>query len=76
MQHFIKAVLIFLIAGKVVPRSLKHSNGVNCDSKAALEIQHDPLAVGQNLVITYTYSVTFIVSFHVVKVTRTSFVFM
>ena len=49
-----------IISGKVVPRSLKHSSVPNCDSKVPLEIPHDPLAAGQSLEITYTYSVTFI----------------
>lgn len=48
----------------MVPRSIKHGTVVNCDHKEALDIPHSPLPVGKNLDITYTYSVTYIVSIY------------
>ncbi|XP_053982077.1 transmembrane 9 superfamily member 2 isoform X2 [Hylaeus anthracinus] len=49
-----------IISVKVVPRSINHnSNNPNCESKIPLEISRDPLPVGKELSITYTYSVTF-----------------
>lgn len=58
--------LIPSTAVKVVPRSIKH-DVLNCESKVPLEIKYDPLSVGEELVVHYTYSVTFMVSFHVMK---------
>ncbi|XP_076630033.1 transmembrane 9 superfamily protein member 2 isoform X2 [Colletes latitarsis] len=49
-----------IISVKVVPRSIKHSGGTNCDSKTLLDIPHDPLPVDEELDVTYTYSVTFV----------------
>ncbi|CAK9821413.1 Transmembrane 9 superfamily member 2 [Anthophora retusa] len=49
-----------VISVKVVPRSIKHGNIADCDHKGALEIPHEALPDGQQLVITYTYSVTFV----------------
>lgn len=48
----------------MVPRSIKHGTVVNCDHKEALDIPHSPLSVGKILDITYTYSVTYIVSIY------------
>ncbi|XP_076645758.1 transmembrane 9 superfamily protein member 2 [Halictus rubicundus] len=48
-----------IISVKVIPRSIKHGNTPNCDSKEPLEIPYDPLPNGQVLPVTYTYSVTF-----------------
>lgn len=47
-----------IISVKVVPRSIKH-DVLNCESKVPLEIKYDPLSVGEELVVHYTYSVTF-----------------
>ncbi|XP_034184596.1 transmembrane 9 superfamily protein member 2 isoform X1 [Osmia lignaria lignaria] len=49
-----------IISVKVVPRSIKHGNIPDCESKKPLEIPHDPLPVGKELGVTYTYSVTFV----------------
>ncbi|XP_060820408.1 transmembrane 9 superfamily member 2 isoform X2 [Bombus pascuorum] len=46
-----------IISVKVVPRSIKHSDGVSCDYKEALDI---PLSIKKSFDITYTYSVTYI----------------
>ncbi|OAD56403.1 Transmembrane 9 superfamily member 2 [Eufriesea mexicana] len=48
-----------IISVKVVPRSIKHGNTPDCELKAPLEIPHEALATGRQLLITYTYSVTF-----------------
>lgn len=58
---------IFSIAVKVVPRSIKHGNIHDCEHKVPLEIPHDPLPVSQQLDVTYTYSVTFIVSIRIMN---------
>lgn len=47
-----------IISVKVVPRSIKHSNNLDCESKVLLEIPHTLLA-GQKLTVSYTYSVKF-----------------
>ncbi|KZC04064.1 PREDICTED: transmembrane 9 superfamily member 2 [Dufourea novaeangliae] len=48
-----------IISVKVVPKSIRHNNGVNCESKLPLEIPYAPLPAGQKLTVTYTYSITF-----------------
>lgn len=55
----------------MVPRSIKHENAIDCDSKVPLEISRDPLPVGQELKVTYTYSVTYTVSFYTIKIIYT-----
>lgn len=51
----------------MVPRSIKHGNIPDCENKAPLDIPHDPLSAGQQLLVTYTYSVTYIVSININK---------
>lgn len=48
-----------IISVKVVPRSIKHGNTPDCESKVPLDIPMEPLAPGHPLNIVYTYSVTF-----------------
>lgn len=65
MQIFTDFIyFFFLIAVKVVPRSIKHTPGrtPDCEYKVPLEIPHGALPSGQELSVIYTYSVTYTVS--------------
>lgn len=53
---------MILIAVKVVPRSIKHTGQIDCESQIPLEITSNEQQSAQTFQVIYTYSVKFVVS--------------
>lgn len=59
--NLILHILFPLIAVKIVPHSIKHSDPVDCESQIPLELPSNELQSGQRFEVIYTYSVKYVV---------------